>query len=143
MNNLTKGAIALSVLTILGGGIMAASAATTTTDQTDKADRGRGHGPAKMAELTDAQKAEMKAKFDAVKTALESGDYNAWVTAQKAVDENCPLLSKITADNFSKYVEASKLRNQADSIMKDLGIDQPGMGGFGPGGHHGERNLEK
>lgn len=128
INNLTKGIVALSVVLVLGGGILAASAATTTQD--NKTEKGKGHGQGlNRPELTEAQKTEMDAKQAAVKAALEAGNYSAWVTAEKAINENCPLLSKITADNFGKYSEAAKLRAQADSIMKDLGIDGPGMGG--------------
>jgi hypothetical protein len=97
----------------------------------------------------EADMAARQVKMDAVKTALTSGDYNAWVAAEKAVDEKCPLLDKINAGNFSKLVEANKLRQQADTIMKELGIDQMGdrgdkggrgLGGPGPvtGGRHGE-----
>lgn len=89
---------------------------------------------------------EQKIKIDAIKTALEVGNYTAWTTAVKATDANSPLLAKITADNFSKYVEANKLREQADTIFKDLGIDGGGfMGGMGIGdrGHGGMMGLGK
>lgn len=91
--------------------------------------------------------AEQKTKIDAVETALTNSDYNAWVTAQKALDTNSPLLTKVTSDNFNKYAQANNLRKQADSIMKDLGINGAGrgnMGGFGgPGGGHGGMGGER
>jgi hypothetical protein len=92
--------------------------------------------------------AAQKVKNEAVKIALEAGDYNAWVTAVKAVNENSSILEKITSSNFSKYVEANKLREQADTILKDLGVDGPEMDGaqigkpgnnFGHGGPMGPR----
>ncbi len=135
MKNLTKGIIALSVVSMLGAGVLAASAATST--DTTKLGQGRGREMNRPAALTEAQKTEMDAKMAAVKAAIASGDYNAWVTAKKAINNNCPELTKITADNFSKYVEATKLRDQADSIMKDLGIDRPEMRGRGMGEHRG------
>ena len=86
--------------------------------------------------------ADQKAKMTAVKTALDSGDYTTWVTAEKALNANSPALTKITADNFSQYAQANKLREQADSIMQTLGLNGGGRGngmgeGFGPGGNHG------
>ena len=151
LNNLTKGAIAFSVLSIIASGALVASAATdtsTSTASTAVTRQGCGRGPAekriKPEDMTAAQKAEMEAKrtemetkMTAVKNALAASDYNAWVTAEKAMNENSPILSKITADNFSKYVQAYNLRVQADAIMKDLGIDNPGMGQGMPGLGHG------
>jgi len=90
-----------------------------------------------------------KAKRDAVNAALEAGDYTAWVAAEKAINENCPTLEKINANNFNRYVEAWKLRQQADSIMEELGIGRGddmgrssrGMrGDFGPGRLHNQNS---
>jgi hypothetical protein len=79
-----------------------------------------------------------KAKQDAVKAAIDANDYNAWVQAETAVNANSPLLAKINAANFSKLVEATRLREQADNIFKDLGIDRPERGDMmGSGMHHG------
>ncbi|PIT95075.1 hypothetical protein COT98_01235 [Candidatus Falkowbacteria bacterium CG10_big_fil_rev_8_21_14_0_10_39_9] len=135
MKNLTRGLIALSVISMLGAGVLAASAATNT--DTTKLGQGRGREMNRPAALTEAQKAEMDTKMATVKAAIAAGDYNTWVTAKKAINENCPELTKITTGNFSKYIEATNLRNQADSIMKDLGIDRPEMKGRGMGEHRG------
>jgi len=158
LSKLTKGVVAFSVLSMLASGALVASAATTEAGSTTAA-AGNSYGRqfnqdrgAKFATLTDAQKAEMEAnrtametKFAAVKTALSAGDYNAWVTAQTAINEDCPLLTKITVDNFSQYVQAYNLRTQADTIMQDLGVDGPGLGDFGfgmMGAGHG-RHFQK
>lgn len=158
LNNLTKGAITFSVLSMLASGALVASAASN--DQTGAANAtssvnatARNHGhkgapknltAAQKAQMA-AKKAEMDTKLAAVKAALAASDYNAWVSAETAINAKSPLLSKITADNFSKYVQAYNLRVQADAIMKDLGFDQPGMGaGFGPGTGEGfGHGLEK
>lgn len=152
LNKLTKGAIALSVLAMLASGALVASAAadTNTTNIAGMANKNHNRGlnkearikPENMTEAQkvalEAKKTEMDAKQNAVKTALAANDYNAWVAAEKAINANSPVLSKINADNFSKFVEAHNLRTQADTIMKDLGFDQPGMGGgFGLGMGHG------
>lgn len=128
------GALSLALLT--AGGVSAASNATATTTNNNRpamADRER-------PELTDEQKAEMEAKrsemetkMTAVRAAVTAGDYNAWVKAQQAIDKDCPLLTKITADNFSRYAEAQKLREQAMAIDKELGLEEMGRGGHGRG----------
>jgi len=144
LNKFTKGVVAFSVLSMLASGALVASAATTDSTSTAigngygrQFDKDRG---SRFENLTDAQKAEMEAnraametKFEAVKAALVASDYNAWVAAQTAVNANCPLLTKITADNFSQYVQAYNLRIQADTIVQGLGIDGPGNGGLGFG----------
>jgi hypothetical protein len=201
-NNILKGAIAFSVLTLLTSGLVAANASTdisstNTSNIINKAKHGISQFIGKMgqktakAPLTDAQKADLKIKTAAVKAALDSNNYTAWVaaetainsnspalkkvtadnfrayvekykareadaaaqktkmdainaaltnndyaswvTAEKAVNTNAPILQKITADNFSRYADAYKLRAQADAIMKDLGLSGRGDGGFGPG----------
>lgn len=77
----------------------------------------------------EAKRTEMKTKADAVQAALSAGDYSAWVTAVKAIDEDAPELSKITADNFARYAEANRLRTQADSIFQELGVGGRIFGG--------------
>jgi hypothetical protein len=206
-NNIIKGVIALSVFSLVGAGIAGAQAASNGSGGVMDMFGGWGRNDKKIeqrVELTDAQKAardaqikaintalengdytawvtavkaenanspllkkvtadnfndyataykqrevkmtEQKTKNDAVKTALNAGDYTAWVTAIKAVDANSPLLTKITADNFSKYLEANKLREQADTILKDLGVTNSGfMGGprMDDRGHGSPMEMDK
>jgi hypothetical protein len=154
-----KGIITLSALSLIGGGVIAANsanAASATSDSTIASNSvaagrhfGRGRGMAdKKIELTDAQKTEMKTKMaeqqtkmDAVKAALESGNYETWAAAVKTLNEKSPVLEKINAGNFSRYTEAEKLRQQADSIMAELGINgrEFGMGDFGHGRPNGPK----
>ena len=84
------------------------------------------------------RKAEMTAKHEAVKAALEASDYEAWL---EAVGEDCPILDKINQDNFFQLAEAHKLREEARVIMEELGIEKGqfkhkfkhrGLGGMGP-----------
>lgn len=82
-------------------------------------------------ELTEAQKTEMEAKRSAEEAALKANDYNAWVTA---VGANAPILEKITATNFSKYVELYNLHQQESALMTELGLEGNGHGmGMGRG----------
>lgn len=169
LNNFTKSVIAFSTLSVLASGVLMASAATDTsgvnavkaTSALNATGRGHGRGLSqenriKPEDMTDAQKAaletkraEMETKMTAVRAALTASDYSAWVAAEKAIDKDCPMLTKINADNFGKYAEAMKLRLQADAIMKDLGVGMgQGMGqglglGAGRGLGLGEGRLQK
>ncbi len=83
----------------------------------------------------DARRAGMETKMTAINAALEAGDYNAWVAA---VGADCPMLEKINATNFNRYVEVYKLRQQEQKIMEELGLKgdniHPGVGkGLGLG----------
>jgi hypothetical protein len=80
--------------------------------------------------LTEAQKAEIEAKKTAEEAALKAGNYSAWVTA---VGSDCPMLEKINASNFSRYVELYNLREQERTIMTELGIEKENGHGLGKG----------
>jgi hypothetical protein len=115
------------VLGVLGLAVMA-SAVFGTSALAARNGNGNefGNAKAKIAmhkNLTEADRSAWQAKFDAVTKALEAKDYNAWVIAKKAINPDCPLLTKINASNFAKYVEAYNLRKQAGVIMKDLGLE--------------------
>lgn len=127
------GIAVLGILAISAGVVSSAYAASNNSNARNLNNKGQ------RIELTEAQKTEMQAKHDAVKAALVAGDYAAWVKAETAINADCPMFKKINESNFSKYVEAFKLREQANTIMKDLGIEQGGgmgmgMKGMGPDG---------
>jgi hypothetical protein len=77
--------------------------------------------------------ADRKAKTDAIKTAIDNGDYDAWVTAVTAIDANSQLLSKINSENFSTYAGAEKQIEEANATLTSLGVGGPEMGGMGMG----------
>lgn len=64
-------------------------------------------------------------KREAVQSALDNNDYNAWL---EAVGEDSPMADKINEDNFSRLVEAHNLMQQAQEIMEEIGIERPGWG---------------
>lgn len=98
------------------------NSATSTAMRFEKGNR---------VELTEAQKTEMEAKRTAEEAALKAKDYNAWVTA---VGSDSPMLKKINATNFSKYVELYNLRQQEKTLMDELGLEGNGRGmGMGAG----------
>lgn len=141
MKNKKKIVLGLGTLSLALLTASTVSAAANTATNATAANNNRSAFSAKARpELTTEQKAAMEAKrsevetkMTAVRAAITAGDYNAWVTAQKAIDEDCSLLTKITADNFSRYAEAQKLREQAMAIDKELGIEDLGRGGHGRG----------
>ncbi len=77
-----------------------------------------------------ANQAEREVRKAAVETALAANDYNAWVAAEGA---NAPILKTINASNFSRFVEAHNLRQQADAIMTELGVTKGEGRGMGMG----------
>ena len=87
---------------------------------------------------------EMKAKMDAIKAAIDSNDYTAWLNA---VGADSPIAKAITADKFAQYIEAQKHFEAGQAILNDLGLNKgegPGMRMFGFGGHmfHGAPKVE-
>lgn len=112
---------ALGVIAVASGATAVWAADTSLTPAFGKF-RNQPELTTEQKTALDARRAEMDTKFAAVQAALLKGDYNAWVTAQKALDTDCPLLEKITTANFSRYVEANNLRLQADKITEELGL---------------------
>jgi hypothetical protein len=93
---------------------------------------------AKEQKNRETKRTEMRTKMEAVKAALTAGNYDSWVAGEKAMNENSPALQKINATNFQRYAEAHKLRQQANTIMEELGLDNQDGKGFSPmdkGGH--------
>lgn len=87
--------------------------------------------PKTAAEIT-ALKSAQAAKGMAIKSALASSDYDAWV---KAINTNVgnitnpnnkanSLTSKITKENFPKFVEAYNLEMQLQAKLAELGINK-------------------
>jgi hypothetical protein len=139
-----------ALLAVVGGGIMSASAATNST--TGKSGFHFSGFLGKNKTMTADQKTAFDAKIKAAQTAqaakqaaidaaITASDYNAWV---KAVGDKSPLLKKITASNFSQYVQAENLMKQARAIYQQLGINQgegleKGKLGLFPNGSAGPR----
>ncbi len=131
--------IAVSTIGMASATLAAGKTSNTNRTATSSAEHlGRGN----KVTLTDAQKAEMetkKAEMATKKTAeeaaLKAGDYNAWVTA---VGTNAPILKKITATNFNRYVELYNLRQQENTIATELGLVGNEGHGMGMGRGMGE-----
>lgn len=138
----------LAVMALLGGSALAVKAANSD-NSTNSFFKGNNFGadcPGKGAwknnnrpELTTTQIEEMKAKRAEMEAAIKSGNYDTWVAVVKAHNSNSPLLNKINATNFSRYVELYNLKNQAAVIEQELGFKAPGDFGFGMGQGPGHR----
>ena len=73
------------------------------------------------------RRAENDENFEAIKNAVESGDYETW----KELTVNRPVSENITADNFSKLKEMHELRQngefeEARTIAEELGFKHLG-----------------
>ncbi|MBU0628465.1 MAG: hypothetical protein KKC75_04700 [Nanoarchaeota archaeon] len=88
------------------------------------------------------KKTEMDQKRQDVEAAIESNDYNAWLSAVEGSPGAEKLKETITADNFSRFVEMhNAMKNKdpetAKQIADELGIKWPmgfgGLGDFGKG----------
>jgi hypothetical protein len=102
-------------------------------------------GPKRMGawqNLSDDEKAALEAgreaRQEAVRAALEAGDYQAW---QEAVGENSPFYGKITTEeDFAKLTKAHSYLEKGRALMEELGVEKgfgPGMGMFGGYGRRG------
>lgn len=145
MKNIKKSqlAIGLMVLTIISAvGISSATlaAGVDTSANTSGAIASqlrinRGNKNLQKGVNFEANQAARNTRKVAVEAALKANDYNAWVLAEGT---NAPILKTINASNFSRFVEAHNLRQQADTIMTELGVTKGegrGMGmGMGMGG---------
>ena len=143
-NIITASALSLATIALAAGFAFNAYAQTGDTATANQAGNKTGRQFRMENNLTDEQKAEMEAKRTemeakmeanraAMQTAINSGNYDTWVAAVKAqMGEQAPILSQVTADNFSQFVEAHKLMEQAREKLQAIGVDE-GMGfGHGP-----------
>ncbi len=152
-NILAASALSLASIALAAGFAFSAYAQDAETSNTEN--RVRGQRFQIKTEMTAEQQAdfeakrverekEMETKRAAMQTAINSGNYDTWVSAVKTqMGEDAPILEKVTADNFSQFVEAHKLMVQAQEKFKAIGLDE-GMGmnmghgqgrGFGLGNH--------
>lgn len=105
-----------------------------------------------MKEIHEAHRENQRANHEAIKTAINNKDYNAFITAIA----DTPMSEVIdTEAEFEKIKEAHNLRETGDfeaaqSIMSELGLEGPhggmmggeGRDGFGGPGH-GDRQSAK
>jgi len=143
-NIVTTSVLSLAMIALAAGFAFNAYAQTPDTN-TAKA-MFRGEGFRQNVNLTDEQKADMEARRAemeatraehqaAMQTALNSGNYDTWVQVVKnQMGDDAPILSQVTADNFSQFVEAHQLMTQAQDKFAALGIER-GFGMHDGAGH--------
>ena len=92
--------------------------------------KGMMGGNATSTMMTSSSHSEaMDSYRKAVDAAIQAGDYTAWKSALSLLPANGhmgDMISGITKDNFSKFVEMHKLTAQADAMRKDLGLGMHG-----------------
>lgn len=71
-----------------------------------------------------------------VQAAIVAEDYDAFV---EALPEDAPILQKITAENFSKFVELHELQEKAKLLREELGLE----GGHGKDPHTRSRGMQR
>lgn len=151
---------ALAIAAIVGGGVYTASAASTTEKTSMRAqltdaqkqilaqikalrDAGKDTEAEALAKAnglerglknrpkpTEAQIASMKA----IRSAIDSGDYNAFVSATAGT----PVAGKVTQETFTELVNLHSLRKQAQSAEKAFADKhQDLLMLVGPDTHHG------
>jgi hypothetical protein len=116
---LTIGAIVVAIIAVLG--LSAASYAATGVTSSNNDNSANNS----VSHKQNAQ--QFKAKFQAIKTALDNNDYQAWL---QAVGPDSKQAQVITADKFPRLVEAEKIANEgraklaeANKIREDLGLE--------------------
>lgn len=123
---------------------LAAAAVSTMVAVPTFATEGFGWGK-QSGERPAQPQQEMLEHREAVDTAIENGDYEAWL---EAVGER-PVAEQVTADEFDQLreihrlrTEARELMEQADEIAEEIGLKPPHRGhrmfkgmkqGFGAG----------
>ncbi len=95
----------------------------------------RGH---RMRALTDEEREAMRAKHDAIRTAIEQEDFEAFKTATA----DAPFADMVTEENFKKLIEAHELmeagdREEALELFREIDIPMPPFGGGPMMMHHG------
>lgn len=139
--------LSLAVIVMAAGFAFNAYAQTTNVSTgANLGFRAEHFGP--NTNLTDTQKAELEARRAemaatrtehqaAMQTAINSGNYETWAQAVKdQMGDKAPILSQVTATNFSQFVEAHNLMAQAQEKFATMGIDR----GFGMRGGVGMHN---
>lgn len=90
------------------------------------------------AEEREAFRQERLAERDAINSAIEAGDYDAWLAL--ASDKNCPFLDEVTRENFVEFFQNHKNQQPMGGGHMENGDD----GNFAPRDGNGRgmgRNL--
>lgn len=128
MTNTTKLLTALSV-----GGVIISSAAGFMVVNAQSA-TALTTSPVNTSYNSNANREQFKSQMDAVKTALDNKDYEAFKTAVKTTPNGANQLAKIdTQVKFDQLVQAQEYMkanepDKAKAIIDSLGIQLPGKG---------------
>ncbi len=79
--------------------------------------------------------AERQEHMDAVESALDACDYDAWAALMSNATGKAQMLEKVTSENFQRFCDAHSKMQEAKAIFEELGV---GRQGFGKGGRASE-----
>jgi hypothetical protein len=140
-NKLTTSIFILGALALMAGGVVAAEAASDSF-------KGKMLGLSEEERAVKIEEVEARRavnRVDAelnreeVLVAISANNYEGW---KAAIGENHPFAEKVTEANFSTFVEAHNLMEEARSKFREIGIENQGFGmarGHGMGGFGGMR----
>ena len=112
-NKLVLGSIALAIIALLGVSLISAN----------------GFGMGFMNQnLTDEEKADMKVNRDAIRTAIEEGDFATWKALME--EQIAKMQDSLTEENFQAIQEKH-------NEMKQNGFPENNKKGMGKGMHQG------
>lgn len=128
----------LAVFTAATASGVALTAATQSADAQDFEEKGERFRP----EISEEQKAEMQERREALETAIENNNYDAW---KEVMDQRVDVTDVINEENFEQFAEMHQLMEegefeQAQEIRDELGLQAP-HGGMGPRGHKSHRGF--
>lgn len=140
-NKLTTGIFILGALALMAGGVVAADAASDSFKgkMLGLSEEERAEKIEEIEARRESHRADMELDREEVLAAISANDYEAW---KAAIGENHPFAEKVTAANFSTFVEAHNLMEEARSKFREIGIENQGFGmarGHGMGGFGGMR----
>lgn len=97
-----------------------------------------GDGEGVSPEQRQEHRAEVQDIKEAVRTAVENNDYQAWVDAHGDGERGAEMLELINESNFSQFVEMHNLmqaddKEGAKAIAESLGLPDKGEFKKGPG----------
>ncbi len=117
---ISLGAVAVVLVSVMGMSAVSFAASESRDEGATK------DHPRFNSEEWQERKAEMEVKREEVMTAVEAGDYQAWL---EAVGSDRPMAQEVTEDEFPRLIEAHNLMregkekfDQARIIKEEIGL---------------------
>jgi uncharacterized membrane protein len=116
-------------VSLLGIGLISGLALTTSAQEVDTSNPSTDASQIENAGRRFARRRgasqEVKDAKEAVRTAIDNQDYEAWRAAAAELPNSEHLLSQVdTQEKFDRLLEAHSLKEEARAIMEELGLDR-------------------